>query len=143
MMVDVLRSCKDVVASDAASDVQCRLQFRCVLYQPRRSDAASVCACDISRFRSHSTHPANILPGDCRRSQRGTSTESAHDRLVKSVSTCILLSCFLPERDYITFRSLPSQIHLSSLVCLSCVMFVCFTQGVETFCNIFLWHFVL
>ena len=42
---------------------------------------------------------------------------------------------FLPERDYITFGSLLSQIRLSFL-CLSSVTFVRPTQGVETFGNI-------
>jgi len=37
---------------------------------------------------------------------------------------------FLPERDYVTFGSLLSQIHLS-VVCLSFVTFVHPTKGIE------------
>ena len=47
----------------------------------------------------------------------------------------VLLRSFLPERDYVTFRSLLSQIRLSSTT------FVRPSQGVETFGNIFR-HFV-
>ena len=43
---------------------------------------------------------------------------------------------FLPERDYVTFGSLLSQIRLSSVVCLS-VTLVHPIQGVEAFGNIF------
>ena len=42
---------------------------------------------------------------------------------------------FLPERDYVTFGSLLSEIRLSSVVCLS-VTLVHPTQAVEAFGNI-------
>ena len=44
---------------------------------------------------------------------------------------------FLPERDYVTFWYLPSQICLPvvSVVCVS-LTFVCHIQGVEAFSNI-------
>ena len=50
----------------------------------------------------------------------------------------VVLSPFLPERDYVTFGSLLSQFRLSSVVCLSVcrlssVTLVHPTQGVEPF----------
>ena len=58
--------------------------------------------------------------------------------LRKNLWTSLLLTetnWFLPERDYVTFRSLLSQFRLLS-VCLSSVILVHPTQGVEPFGNI-------
>jgi len=48
--------------------------------------------------------------------------------LSNRLPTSVLFHYFLPERDYVTFRSLLSQIRLSSVVYLSSVTFVRPTQ---------------
>jgi len=52
------------------------------------------------------------------------------------VVCCVLL----PEHDYVTFGSLLSQIHLSSVVCLWSVTFVCPTQVQYFFAILYLSH---
>jgi len=75
----LLRSSEDVVAPDDAADVQQRVQFWCVLHQPRRRHATSLGPGHFSIVQSCRPNPADVLPGDRRRPTGRACSQSPHD----------------------------------------------------------------